>query len=351
MTIRMGILGFGGMGSWHAGNAPNVDGVRVVSAHDIDPARLAAAREAGLRAFESRDAFLSDPGINFVLVATPNHLHKSFSIEALRAGKHVLCEKPVTLSVAELDEIIAVSRETGLLFTVHQNRRWDRDYQVLRKVVETGLLGRVYSIESKVFGNNARFYGWRADPEYGGGMVLDWGVHLMDHFTFMYPDRKIKTVFAQLFSLANPGVDDLFKVEMVFEGGPSVHVQVGTYGLRKPPRFFALGDLGTLTIDDFTGEKGGVTVIQHTIDELGHVIITTNAGPTRTMAPWPDECFDELPLPVADRPWTALYENLVGVLRGTEELIVTPGSVRRTMQLIEAVFESARTGASVAADL
>ncbi len=147
-------------------------------------------------------------------------------------------------------------------------------------------------------------------------------------------------------------MDDLFKAELIFEGGPSVHVQVGTYGLRKPPRFFVVGDLGTLTIDDFLrGEKGGITVIKHTIDELGNVIITTNAGPTRTMAPWPDECFDELPLPAADKPWTALYENLVGVLRGNEELIVTPESVRRTMQVIEAVFESARTGASVAVDL
>lgn len=351
MTIRMGILGFGGMGNWHFHHAPQVDGVQVVSVHDIDPARLAVARENGLKAYESREEFLADPDINFVLVATPNHLHKQFSIESLRAGKHTMCEKPVTVSIADLDEIIAVSKETGRLFTVHQNRRWDRDYQVLCKVIREGMLGKVYSIESKVFGNNAKFHGWRAFPEYGGGMVLDWGVHLMDHFTFLYPDRKIKTVFAQLFSLANPGVDDLFKVEIVFEGGPSVHVQVGTYGLRKPPRFFALGDLGTLTIDDFSGEKGGITVVKHTIDELGNVIITTTAGPTRTMAPWPDECFDKLELPPATKSWTSLYENLVGVLRGTAELIVTPESVRRTMQLIEAVFESAKTGASVAVDL
>ena len=351
MTIRMGILGFGGMGNWHANNAIKVDGVKIVSAHDIDPARLQAAREMGLKAYDSREDFLADPDINFVLVATPNHLHKSFCIEALRAGKNTMCEKPVTLSVADLDGIVAVSEETGLLFTVHQNRRWDRDYQVMRKVVEAGTLGNVYSIESKVFGNNAKFHGWRAYPQYGGGMVLDWGVHLMDHFTFMYQDRRIKTVFAQLFSLANPGVDDLFKVELVFEGGPSVHVQVGTYGLRKPPRFFVVGDLGTLTVDDFSGEKGGITVVKHTIDELGNVIITTNAGPTRTMAPWPDECFDQLELPKPEKSWTSLYENLVGVMNGTAELIVTPKSVRRTMQVLEAVFESARTGASVAVDI
>ena len=295
MTIRMGILGFGGMGNWHLNHAPQVEGVEVVSAHDIDPARLAAARESGLKAYESREEFLADPDINFVLVATPNHLHKQFSIEALRAGKHTMCEKPVTVSVAELTKSSPCRRNRPPVHRSPESPLGSRLPGVVQGHQE-GTLGKVYSIESKVFGNNAKFYGWRAFPEYGGGMVLDWGVHLMDHFTpVSRPEDQDRVRPA--FSLANPGVDDLFKVEIVFEGGPSVHVQVGTYGLRKPPRFFVLGDLGTMTIDDFTGEKGGITVVKHTIDELGNVIITTTAGPTRTMAPWPDECFDNLELP------------------------------------------------------
>lgn len=347
MTIKMGILGFGGMGNWHANNAPKVPGVEMVSVHDIDKERLEDGRKRGFKAFESRQEFLADEDINFVLIATPNHVHKNFAIEALRAGKNVMCEKPVTLSVAELDEIITVAEETGKLFTVHQNRRWDRDYLVMRQVIEGNMIGKVYSIESRVYGNNGQIYGWRTKPEFGGGMVLDWGVHLLDHFTFMFPDKKIVSVYTQLHSVINPEVDDLFKVELRFEDGLSAHVEVGTFGLLKLPRWYAYGDLGTMIIDDFSGEEGQIRVLKHRIDDMGKVIIDTPAGPTRTMAPQPEECFQMVGLPKATEDWTSLYKNLVATLRGEEALIVTPQTVRRTMLLIEAVFQSAETGRSV----
>lgn len=346
-VIKLGILGYGGMGNWHANNAPKLDEVELVAIHDIDPARIADAREKGIKAYESRADFLADEEINLVLIATPNEVHAPYSIEAMRAGKHVMCEKPVTLDVRELDEIIAVSEETGQLFTVHQNRRWDNDYLVLREALENRMIGKVHTIESRVYGNNGQIYGWRAKPEFGGGMVYDWGVHLMDHFTFMYPDRKIQSVYGQLFSLINPDVDDLFKVEIRFEDGLAVHVEVGTFGLVEMPRFFALGDLGSLKIDDFSGESGTIKVLKHRIDEMGQVIIDTPAGPTRTMAPQPEECFEIKELPKKKARSCEAYRNVAGVLSGTEELVVTPASVKRTMILIEAVFESAQKNQAI----
>ncbi|MCK5129607.1 MAG: Gfo/Idh/MocA family oxidoreductase, partial [Clostridiales bacterium] len=307
MTIKMGILGFGGMGNWHANNAPKIEGVEIISVHDIDEKRLDDAKKKGLKSFENRSDFLADDDINFVLIATPNHLHKDYAIEALKAGKNVMCEKPVTLSVSELDEIIEVSKKEGKLFTVHHNRRWDKDYRVMRKVIESNIIGKVHSIESKVHGNNGQIYGWRQKPEYGGGMVLDWGVHLLDHFTFMYPNNKIISVYAQTFSIINPCVDDLFKVELRFEDGLSVHVQVGTFGLIKQPRFIAYGDLGTMIINDFSGEKGEIKLLSHHINEMGKVIIDTPAGPTRTMAPQPEEYYKELNLPEVVNDLSELY--------------------------------------------
>jgi scyllo-inositol 2-dehydrogenase (NADP+) len=349
--IKLGILGYGGMGNWHAKNASSINNVDIVSVHDIDEQRLKDAAANGLKAYAQRDAFLKDPDINFVLIATPNHLHKGFTIEALQAGKNVICEKPVSLSVKELDEMIQKAEETGKIFTVHQNRRWDNDFLVMQKVIKAGMIGKVYSIESRVYGNNGSIYGWRLKKEFGGGMVLDWGVHLLDHFTFMYPEKKIKSVYAQLFSVVNDEVDDLFKVEMVFEDGPSVHVQVGTFGLIKQPRFYAYGDLGTLVIDDFSGKSGKMKLLKHRIDDMGRIIIDTPAGPTRTMAPQPEDCFMEKELPLAASEWTEFYSNLVGVLKGEAELIVTPASVRRTMLVIEAVFESAKKGTSIKLDI
>jgi predicted dehydrogenase len=178
-------------------------------------------------------------------------------------------------------------------------------------------------------------------------MVLDWGVHLLDHFTFMYPDKKIISVYAQLFSVINKEVEDLIKVDLRFENGPAVHVEIGTFGLVKRPRFMACGDLGTMKIDDFSGESGKIKVLKHRIDEMGKVIIDTPAGPTRTMAPQPEECFMEKELPKITKPWPNLYGNLINVINKKEELYVKPESARRTMLLIEAVFESARQNQAI----
>lgn len=338
----MGILGFGGMGNWHSNNVTKVDGVKVVAVHDIDQERLIDARQKGLIAYENRAEFLADPNINLVLVATPNHIHKDFAIEALRAGKNVMVEKPVTMTVQEFDEIWAVSKETGNLFTVHHNRRWDRDYLVMKDVVNQNKLGKVYSIDTRVYGNNGQIYGWRTKPEYGGGMVYDWGVHLIDQMLFMHQDKKLESVYAQLFSMMNPEVDDLFKVDMKFKDGPSVHVEVGTFALRSQPRFFVNGDKGTMTVDDFMAKSGGIKVLKQRLDEMGRVIVDTPAGPTRTMAPQPESCFESFDLPNTEGDWTCLYRNLVDVMRGEAELIVTPETVRRTMLTIQAVFDSAK---------
>ena len=109
MSIQLGIIGFGYMGKWHLNNAPRVEGVKVVAAYDIDAARVAAAREAGLRGYDKLDDFLRDEEINLVLVATPNDSHCELVCAALAAGKHVISEKPPAMSLAELDKMIATA--------------------------------------------------------------------------------------------------------------------------------------------------------------------------------------------------------------------------------------------------
>ena len=143
-------------------------------------------------------------------------------------------------------------------------------------------------------------------------------------------------VKAELMSIleANKEVDDYFKVLLKLEGGPVLTVEVGSYAFRALPRWYCIGAGGTLELDDFTAEKGGIT--------------RTPAGPTRMMAPRPPETREELPLPTSDADWTSLYRNLVDVIDNGAELIVKPEQVRRVLQLIEAIFASAKSGHSVA---
>ena len=220
-----------------------------------------------------------------------------------------------------------------------------------RQVVESGAIGKVFSIESRVFGTVGAMYGWRAFKAYGGGMVYDWGVHMFDQLLWMYPDKKIVDVKAELMSIleANKEVDDYFKVLLKLEGGPVLTVEVGSYAFRALPRWYCIGAGGTLEIDDFTAEKGGITRPRFgTEGKVAPVVVQTPAGPTRMMAPRPPETREELPLPTSDADWTSLYRNLVDVIDNGAELIVKPEQVRRVLQLIEAIFASAKSGHSLA---
>lgn len=94
-------------------------------------------------------------------------------IACLRAGKNVVCEKPVAMNAAELEEMIAAAKEAGRVFSVHQNRRWDRDYRMVRRLLEEKTLGEPYFIESRVQGSRGAMFGWRGYKVNGGGMLLD----------------------------------------------------------------------------------------------------------------------------------------------------------------------------------
>ena len=109
----LGIIGFGGMGRAHFNCLKNFDRVQVKGVFDLDPAAQQVARDRGLIAYESKEALLADPKIDMVLVSTTNEAHKPLLIEAMRAGKNVISEKPVTISSEELLDVIAVSEETG----------------------------------------------------------------------------------------------------------------------------------------------------------------------------------------------------------------------------------------------
>ena len=132
MKKRVVVIGYGGMGGWHTRNALKSDVVELAGTYDIKEDRQQAARDNGIYAYDSYEAVLNDPTVDFVTIAVPNDVHEELVVKALKAGKHVICEKPVTIGVESLKRMIAASEETGKLFTVHQNRRWDVDYLAMQ---------------------------------------------------------------------------------------------------------------------------------------------------------------------------------------------------------------------------
>ena len=151
-TYKLGIVGYGGMASWHHENLARVEEVQPYAAYDIRPERNQIAESKGLKAYESLDAILADPDIDIILLACPNNFHADYAIRAMEAGKDVVCEKPVTMNSDEMRRVIEVKNKTGRHFSAHQNRRWDRDFLTVRKAIQNGDLGRPFFIQSKVLG-------------------------------------------------------------------------------------------------------------------------------------------------------------------------------------------------------
>ncbi|MCL2203827.1 MAG: Gfo/Idh/MocA family oxidoreductase [Defluviitaleaceae bacterium] len=346
MSIKMAIIGVGGMAGWHYENVSRVKGLEVVGGYDIrEEARVRVADEWGLRAYASPEALYADKAVDLVLIATPNDIHKDYAIACLEAGKHVLCEKPVTLNAPELQEILAVAKKTGKIFTVNQNRRWDKDYLTIRKILAKKTLGDVYHIESRVQGSR-RLYGWRAFKPNGGGLLLDWGVHLLDQILDLIPE-KVVSIAAHLHHVHHKEVDDCFTVLLRFENGCTVNVSITTNCYINLPRWHISGTEGTAVILDWERNGHIIKLADPSTQDWEDAVIYTHAGPTHTMLPRPKYTTKKLPLPAVKGDWVDIYRNIVAVIKGKEELIVKPEQSLRLMKLIDAAFESHRTGDAI----
>ncbi len=341
--IGFAVIGYGGMGSWHTRKVRDEMGeyAELIGIYDINPERSKVAEKNNIKAYSSREELLADERIELVTIATPNDYHKEIAIAALRAGKNVISEKPVTLSTQELEDIIAAANECGKLFTVHQNRRWDEDYLTMKKILDDNTLGKVFRIESRVQGSRGVPGDWRNQKEHGGGMVLDWGIHLLDQALMMTGSRKLKTVYAELTNVTNENCDDGFRTTLIFDDGLSFYVEVTTSNFIELPLWYMLGENGTAVINNW--DCDGKIVMVSDWENRDAVPIVAGAGITKTMAPRTDDTIETYPLPVQKADWGEYYKNVLKALRGEETALITHDQQRRLMRLVEAIFESGNT--------
>lgn len=342
MQHNMAIIGFGGMGSFHYKKLLKEQEIVCTGVWDIKLERRQYAAELGLHVYGSLEEVLADDSIEIVLIATPNDVHHPIALQALAAGKHVICEKPVTLNAALLTEMLEAADKAGKLLTVHQNRRWDRGYRIVHQVLGEGVLGEIYRIESRVHGAHGIPGDWRQDPKQGGGMVYDWGIHLLDQAVMLFPEAKITSVYATLNHVTNEQTDDGFFIDLLFDNGVHYTVEVGTSHFITLPRWMVMGRDGTMLLDNWGLE--GKIVCAHGEDDTDVVPVVTAAGLTKTMAPRREETIQTLDIPDIWPDLGEYYRNITAVLEGRESPIVTPEQMLRVMRLIDTVFEAARVG-------
>lgn len=337
--IVYGLIGFGGMGKWHTEILENVPEIELAGIYDIKEEKRKLAEEAGFHTYETEEAMLADESIDVILVATPNDTHRPIALRAMEAGKNVIVEKPVTLSLKELTELEDMAGKTGQFLTVHQNRRWDEDLLTVREILKDQTMGEIFRIESRVHGSRGIPGDWRKEKAHGGGMVLDWGVHLFDQIFRLTGERRLKTVYATLTNVTNQEVDDGFTAVLRFEGGLEVLVEVGTNNFISLPRWYVLGENGSAVVEDW--DLSGKIVKAFSEEEKEIVPVRTAAGLTKTMAPRREDTIRVEELPRVPGDIADFHRNVAAVLLRGEEPAVKLPEVKRVMRLMETVFESA----------
>ena len=337
---NLAIVGFGGMAGWHYDLIEKLENLSVSGIWDIKEERREYARSRQIPVYESLEELLADETVDLVLVATPNDVHKSIAIAAMAAGKNVVSEKPVTLCSEDLQEMIKASETYGKFLTVHQNRRWDEDFLTVKKLMDEGTLGEIYRLESRVHGSRGIPGDWRQEKEHGGGMVLDWGVHLLDQALMLFPGVALKTVYATLTNVTNQLVDDGFTADLGFANGVHMIVEVGTSNFISLPRWYVLGTNGTAMIQDWGANLKIVRA--RGVDKEDVVPVRTAAGLTKTMAPRREDSIFTEERPEEKSDICEFYQNVMAVIEGREESRIKLEEVARVMRVMEAVFASAQ---------
>jgi len=181
----------------------------------------------------------ADPDIDAVVIGLPNYLHAPVTIQMLQAGKHVLCEKPMAMSVAEGEQMIQAARQAGRKLMIGHMWRFDREIVWLRDVVASGKLGRIFKAKSHevliydIYGEDPSTRSWFVDRELaGGGALTDMGVHSFDTLRFVLGDARPRQVLATIGTYFKEiEVEDTATVMLEFDGGVTAIIEAGWYHL------------------------------------------------------------------------------------------------------------------------
>lgn len=349
---NLGIIGFGGMAEYHYRACRREDiGMDCLAVFDIRENRRKKAEELGMTAYDNLEAFLADRRFDVVLVATANNFHCYYACKAMEAGYHVITEKPTAPTSGEVRKMIEISERCGVLYTVHQNRRFDHDFRLLLKALDQKLIGETLMIRSHcMFADNSGcMWEWRGMRDHGGGMLLDWGVHMLDQLLW-YIGEDPESVYAVVRRIHSEEVDDNAKVILRFRNGLIAEMEVTGYAPYIDPRFTVYGTKGAIRIDDFGSKTARIRYEKETVTEpLDATAYDRDSWNYRKQQIYKVKEFTETEVSDEDLgdDWGSIYKNIVGVLDGKEELFVRPEQVLRVIRVIEAAFRSSETGEAV----
>ena len=335
--IQVGLIGFGLAGQvFHAPLIARTKGMRLGA---IATTQLEAAQAAypECRIAPDASALFEAPDIDLFVVATPNLSHVPLARSALQAGKSVVIDKPMGVSLAECVGVAEQAESLGLLLSVFHNRRWDDDFLTLRDLIARGVLGEVASFESRF----DRFRPvvqdrWRERPEPASGLWWDLGPHLLDQALSLF--GRPATLTAQL-AIQRPGgaVDDYFRVVLEY---PNRQVILGGGSLVPDPpfRFSAQGDKGAFLTrgldpqENLLRQQTGFSPAPSGPERKGRLTLAAQEGLAQTDTP------------LLQGRWDLYYAGVRQALQGQGPCPVPMAEALDVMRGLEVAEESRRAG-------
>jgi UDP-N-acetyl-2-amino-2-deoxyglucuronate dehydrogenase len=357
VPIRFGIVGCGSIGPTHAGAIRQIPGTQIVAVADTVESRArATAEKFGVgKIYASQDELIADPDIDVVCLCTPSGLHAAGAVAAMRAGKHVIVEKPMDISLAACDRMIATADETGRKLTVISQHRFDAASILAHQKITAGELGKIVLATADVKWWRTQGYydsgDWRGTwATDGGGALMNQGVHTVDLLQWLA--GPVATVTAQTRTVGHERieVEDLAVAMLMFKSG-AVGTIVATTAAYPglPVKIDLFGSNGSLSIEGdvlkHLAIKGqatlwGKTAAAHAIsvaqggtasvkEEAAHREAAADPG-----AIWGDAHRDQI-------------KDFIRAIREDGQPLIDGRAARKPLEIILAVYESARTGKTV----
>ena len=254
--LNIGLIGYGFAGATF--HAPLIGAVPGLSLSHIASSRPDVVRAAHSQAQVHADpqALIGAPDVDVVVIATPNDTHHPLARQALLAGKHVVVDKPFTLTVAEAEDLAQLARRQGRLLSVFHNRRWDNDFLTVRQQVGSGVLGELNTFISTLdrFRPEVRVR-WREDGRVpGAGTLFDLGPHLIDQALLLF-GRPLSVLADVGLQRAGASAPDYFHLVLAYHGGLRVILHAGSIARRPGPRFAVHGRLGSFVKHGFDPQE------------------------------------------------------------------------------------------------
>lgn len=286
------------------------------------------------------DEILNDPSIELVVINTPNESHFRYAQQSLLAGKHVIVEKPFTVTASEADDLITLAKKQNKVLTVFQNRRWDGDFLTVRKVIEEKLVGKLVEFEAHYdrFRNYIEANTWKEESIPGTGILYNLGSHMLDQVVVLFGMPEY--LDARL-GIQRPGgrVDDFYDIRLSYEDF-QVIVKSSYLVREQGPRYIAHGTEGSFI-------KYGLDPQEQSLKEKK---IPGSAGWGAEGKEWWGKLNTNYKglnysgsIETIPGNYLSFYDNVYQAIRNNVPLAVKPEEARDVIKLIEACNESNRT--------